>query len=293
MDSYCRLCAKVKSPAALKHRLSDIATKLIDCCHWIEPYTGIEYPQNICVPCAKRLDQSWKFNEAVKNAQIELDHLIHQHRQDIIFIKEDEADEVVKVEPDYSSDMDFSVSEVVAPEKAEFLDFRINAEENTSDFEWPDNNDDDWGADDDGARGAELENDSSILPIDLLNEECRNDVQENDTGDDVKKNNCMKKRQEFIDQIGAEWRLDDGKILPDRIMELKVCDWSVYKFKCWVCKLLVDTGELLRAHFIEAHSDSSIKWECSICPFGQTITKKQWQLQVHVANQHYPHLFYW
>lgn len=290
MESYCRLCAKVKSPTALKHKLSDIRSKLIDCCQWIEPYTGIEYPQNVCAPCAKRLDQSWKFTEAVKGAQIELDHLINQHRQDIIFIKEDEGGEAVKVEPDYLSDIDFTVSEVVAPEKAEFFHFSVNAEEDTSDFEWPDNNDDDWGADDDDAGGGDLQSD---IPIDLLNEESNVDVKENDTGDDIKKNNCMKRRQEFINQIGAEWRLDDGKILPDRIMELKLCDWSVYKFKCWLCKLLVDTGELLRAHFNETHSDSSIKWECSICPVGQTITKKQWQLQVHVANQHYPHLFYW
>lgn len=297
MESYCRLCAKVKSATALKHRLSDITSKLIDCCQWIEPYTGTEYPQNVCDPCAKRLDQSWKFAEAVKSAQIELDHLLNQQRQDIIFIKGDEGDEVVKVEPDYLDDIDFAVSEVEAPEKAEFFDFNVNAEENTSDFEWPDNDDDDWGAADadadDDADGGVLENDSINLPIDLLSEESNIDEKEIDKSDDLKKNNCMQKRQEFINQIKADARLDDGKILPDRIMELKVCDWSIYKFKCWVCQLLVGTGELLRTHFKEKHSDSPIKWECSICPVGQTVAKELWQLQIHVANQHYPHLFYW
>lgn len=296
MDLYCRLCAKAKSAVALRHNLSDMRSKLMECFGWIEPYTESDYPQNVCDPCLKRLDQSWKFSETIKSAQKELGALIDEHKNVKTSDSIEEHESVaVKIEPDlFAGDIDFPMSEIVAPTRTEFFDFNLDQGsdiQNTSDFEWPDTNaDDQWPGDFDASDRSGGEHEES--GDNNINNEASNNGELN-RNEEVKKFNVLNKRQEFLDQISVEDRLDDGKINPEKIIVMKVCDWTVFKYKCYKCDHLFDTTELLRKHFNESHGNDTLQWICSVCTGYRDNSKTLWQLHTHVANHHYPHLFYW
>lgn len=294
MDSYCRLCAKIKSPAALKHNLSDITFKLLECCRWEEPITESEYPQNVCDPCYKRLDQSWRFSEKVKTAQKELDDLIVQQKNVEILVSVEAGTVSAKEEPDlFASDIDYPMSEIVAPSKTEFFDFGLDPGpdiDDTSGFEWPDTNADDWASGDFEASDRS-DGDHDDIKDNTIDNDTSNDGELNQN-EERKKCNVMIKRQEFIEQIAAADRLEDGKINPERVITLKVCDWRVFKYKCSKCGIFFDNTEPLKKHFAETHANDTLQWMCTICP-KYSATKFLWQLHTHVANQHYPHLFYW
>lgn len=298
MNGYCRLCAKAKSATALKHKFSDLMSKLIECCRWLEAFTESEYPQNVCDPCAKRLDQCWKFTEAVKSAHKNLDDIIAEQRaeQAPATLIKDEEGEAVKVEPDFLSDIDFAMGEM-GPTKTEFFDFSMDPE-NTSDFEWPDNNADVWDTtdayddgndDDDGGAGGK----SSVKDESKSEPQFNADLSQENNGEEAKKVTIMIRRQEFMNRISSDARLDDGKINPDQIMELKLCDWTIFKYRCSVCSAPFEDSESLQKHFSSSHSGEAIQWICSICTGVPDQFKNLWQLHTHVANHHYPHLFYW
>lgn len=299
MDGYCRLCAKTKSATALKHKFSDLISKITECCRWLEPSIESEYPQNVCGPCAKRLDQSWKFAEAVSSAQKELDDIIAQQRAEVVLVRDEYAKEV-KVEPDALSGNALAMDEI-EPTKTEFYDF-INNTEDSSDFEWPDNNVDDCdatheGDDDDnydeGGGGVSDVKDAPENGSTSTGEHDQNTLIKSDFSNTLEGKLAKTRRKEFLDRINANARLDNGRIHPDEITELRLCDWSVFEYQCSVCSALFKTSDCLRKHFSDSHSSETIQWICSICSREPVKFKDLWQLHVHVANHHYPHLIFW
>lgn len=81
MNSYCRLCADIKSDDELNIKIGDstlqIREKLIVCCQWNKYQNSANLPDAICYLCYEKLEKSWLFSESIEFAQIKLLEIFH------------------------------------------------------------------------------------------------------------------------------------------------------------------------------------------------------------------------
>lgn len=82
MNSYCRLCADIKTDDELNIKLSDstlqIQEKLLACCQWRKYQHDANLPNAICYSCYEKLEKSWLFLESVAFAQTRLLEIFHE-----------------------------------------------------------------------------------------------------------------------------------------------------------------------------------------------------------------------
>lgn len=130
MESYCRLCAKIKRDFALKYKLSDVRWILEKCCEWEESGTENVSPQNVCRACFNQLDKSWQFISAVKIAQKQIKVIVAQQRE---LLQRNDPLDINKIDNDFVAikhepiEIDDSINFAVASGSAREVDTTNNS----------------------------------------------------------------------------------------------------------------------------------------------------------------------
>lgn len=98
----------------------------------------------------------------------------------------------------------------------------------------------------------------------------------------------------YLALIDNESRLSNGQVEPSKIIELRIGDWSVFRYKCWICETLHNDERTMIEHLKEKHADKEHKWQCSLCPKRvEPSTHAGYFLRHHVVRIHYPYLNFW
>lgn len=274
MESICRLCAKVKHSIELKHSFDDICLTLNDCCQSIEFQTNADYPQNVCDSCFLRLSQSWQFFKIVETAQHEIQFLVSKKNEnkslEIILDEEIYGIENIKVEPIQIVDTSASFD---PKEEITKNDLNGSSKDVFQDFEFEDHQD---------SQECETEHEEGA-------KEQKQSISDNSS------NINMKNYKNFLELIQEADRLKDGTVNIEKIIELKLNDWSTLKYKCWKCDNIFEDCEALKAHINQQHPNTELRFVCSVCPNVKRSYPENLRsaLHRHVTTKHFAYLSYW
>lgn len=295
MEFYCRLCGELKEPIDLLYSLNDISSKLFKCCDWQWQESAIEarLPQNVCETCYDRLDQSWQFSQNIRKAQKVLLKTIVQpcsvfvleigtntiedepksSTVDLIkleLIPEDSKYEATGQSMENDSTSNDDNINILSNEHADFYISNSQPEsEYSEDGDCP--LDTEWSGDEDNISDAD--------------DDCNSNSNEKSSTPKVLN------RDDYLALIPSESRLKNGQVDLEKVTELQLRDWSIFKYKCWVCAALLDDEDAMLQHLKKTHPNEPIRWQCSLCP--KLITKFSKYLRRHVTMIHYPYLTFW
>lgn len=282
MESRCRLCAEIKNPCDLTHKLDAIRCKLVECFGFFELRLYSVYPQNVCRTCVEQFERSWNFFEKMKCAQQQLRRLIDEQKAaDPLKISE------IRVK---ATEVDGVPSPSIHPAQIS------NVVEDEPD---EDENGSGAGVDRDGEDCDRDNNDMAYINNPLSVEDKGTDNVRSTAPSkrlanlNVGSKNSMSKK-DFLDAITDDYRLVDGQVHPDKIAELNLVDWSVIKYDCYECSIRFDTHAELQTHYEQRHPGTDIiTLFCSLClaKSRRSFTQK-WALQQHVRS-HHGHLHFW
>lgn len=267
MELFCRLCAKIKNSFELKYSIDEVSVKLKDCCQSIEMHTDVDYPQSVCEACFLKLDDSWKLFKTIENAQDELRFMVSQK-------KENDSlqnnlgycdDEFIKVEPlEINDNSQVTIHEPQIEVGSKLETMMINSQDILQEIGF-----DDFHSTDD----SEPEEKSVQTYIKTSNpDNCKN----------------------FLALIPEKDRMKNGTINPVKIMELKLYDWSILKFKCWKCNNIFSECKMLKIHIKQEHPHIGFRWICPLCCDNRTYSREDHRrLRYHVISKHFSYLSYW
>lgn len=261
MFSLCRLCAKCMEATDLSVEISEIRTKLELCCGWKPSENEIEMPQKACTLCADRLETSWIFAESVWMAEKQLSKISN----DIDYFQNDEGkltiEEIsinpLKTEPDAVSS-DIEVFE-------QFIEIAA--------FDCPIIQSD---AEDSSNRRTQNRKKEMKKPV----------IKEKSNSDP------------FLATLTEDDRLVGGMISADGVAKLEKLfpemgnmSWNDCQFNCKKCKRIINGPHNFFAHNRSLHLEEipSMKFVCFYCNFKH---KREFNLNKHIASEHFPHLKY-
>lgn len=298
MEFQCRLCGGIKDPIDLTYKLGDISAKLIECCQWQWRESAIEakLPQNVCQSCYDRLDQSWQFSQIVKNVQ---DLLEKQAIEPCSAFTTDIAANPMGNE---TKKPPHPVTLETIPENPELILIKSEVdslhaneplEQVSGEFISCDNNNDFL------VESEHSDNDdfqpkyaSSANKSNASNSE----IDESDDKAELSTLLATFTRDEYLALIPIAARLDNGEVDSRLITELQLGDWSIFKYKCWICSVLFDDEVAMQEHLNEIHPNRPQNWKCSLCPKviePPKIGTSPSFLRQHVIQKHYPYLTFW
>lgn len=99
---------------------------------------------------------------------------------------------------------------------------------------------------------------------------------------------------DYLALITDDARLANGQVDAEKIVQLRIGDWSIFRYKCWLCSALCADERLMLQHLADRHPDDEHKWECSLCPKRVEPSEQAgYFLRHHVVRIHYPYLNFW
>lgn len=293
----CRLCAKLKRPeelkVSIKGRNSRIKQKLIDCCRWNQFRKHKNLPKKVCKSCIQKLEKCWAFAETVASAQkILLDGIYDDEASKyvpIVSINEGHPsaaqenilssipNQNVLVKQEFSEE--FSTSYTV--DHSTSIDVKnevMNEIENESDKKH--------------FNGNDFNDFIQQFPSDnyVCNEVRKEERKKRKVGN-------MKKGSldfDILSLLSANDLNKNGTIKLEKILELHLSDWSIYKYKCWKCSNLFDDIATLKGHMSITHPNDTLRHICSLCSHQRTYRDNhRGMFSQHIIREHFPHLKYW
>lgn len=266
MENLCRLCANVKTPeqltCSIEDQTLDIEQKLIDCCRWksymnYETYTHM--PRKICNACMKNLERSWSFAESVAQAQQGL-------LKEIVNMKPTVLLEIEIVHPSTSKSDDEEM-EMIEEIKLSLEPFAHFQTENNFDESIAVQNE------------LKME-DEETLGMDEI--EMQRNVENPILRDKVDIN--------FLECLSEDDKKANGTINPEKVLILNLDDWSAIKWRCYICKGMLESHPQFNAHFEQNHLSNTLRY---LCPFCETSLSKNRSFMRHIIREHRPYLQHW
>lgn len=264
MFSLCRLCARCIEVTDLSVGISELKTKLEMCCGWKPLENEFEMPQKACTLCVDRLQTSWTFAESVWMAEKQLakiangtDHF--QKVENTLIVEEIAIEEALKIEPDIAVSLD-------AEDFGQF--FEVAA------FDGP-------------IIESETEDSSS-------NKRARKRKKPTEKPIIKEKANS----EPFLTALIDDDRLVGGMISADGVTkleklfpEMESMSWNDCQYNCKTCNCIIKSPQNFFAHNRSIHLQKvqSMEFFCFYCNFKHN---REFNLNKHIADKHFPHLKY-
>lgn len=245
---------------------------LLDCCRWTT-FEGSEYddlPQIVCKVCFGRLKQSWLFVSSICDAQQRLLSYMHNGVIESIEIQSLIGDDSMCVAFDFKTDDDDKISTNYDCDDNDHIDGEGNFEniEINDEFNAADANDSVESQKPQQCRKSEL-NDAEVVTLSSI---------------------VVDKRFKLLKHIHKDERNTDGTITLEGVQRLQLLDWTILKYRCFLCKSIEECTSALRRHIREQHFHEEFRYFCVIC-------SKEFQfpgsLSRHVMNCHFRYLEHW
>lgn len=263
MENRCRLCANVKTPRQLICSIEDqslnIEQKLIDCCRWksYENYSTYSLPQKICNACMRNLEKSWTFAESVTQAQ---QTLLTQ----IVDIKPTVLLQIESVDPNISTNLE----EMVTIEEIKLSISPLH-------FCYDDDNFDEslmiekneFKLNDDGKSNVDEIRTNAKIPT------VRDSINNN-----------------FLGFLSNGDKMANGIINAEKVLDLNLDDWSMIKWRCYICSGIFGEHCQLKRHFDQNHQYSTFRYLCWYC---DTSFRQRPSVARHIIHRHRPYLKHW
>lgn len=283
MDSRCRLCAEVKPlndiECTVKDRRTNVRQMLMDCCRWAT-FEASEYdnlPKIVCTRCFNRLKSCWRFANSVADAQQRL--LDHWHDVSIEATKVDHTgaalveDDATCVAFEFKMDVgdicyDVAGNASTKESKSDADDGHDSTESQRDRRPLLDANDSD--SESDAARIAAIRGPEDFAPPSVLRD----------------------KTYKILEHVRNEECNADGTIAPNGVARLRLADWTIVKYRCYLCQTILATSSELRRHMRDDHCNHESKYLCQFCrkPLASRRSKA---LPSHVQQVHLPYLDHW
>lgn len=251
--------------------ISELKSKLTFCCGWKPSEDEIKMPQNACNRCVERLQRSWDFAESVWAAEGQL----------------------MKLAGESVESVEVWSSELVLPDepiKREQIEPQAVPKEQSLD-----------------------ELDESYYPfdnVDTVFDHSDNDNADNksvhssksrsESGSPTKLEGSKKQppKDPFLSVLTPDDYLEGGLISKDGVAKLEKSHsktmsttWNDCQYKCDKCDKLFKGPHTFYAHIRSIHMEEllSIKVSCFYC---NSKHRREFGLNRHIANEHFPHLKY-
>lgn len=284
MELFCRLCAKIKSPFELKYSIDDISIKLKECYQPIIKHTDAGYPRSVCETCFQKLDESWKFYKAIENAQENLQSMISKKNetdleQSDFNIYNGECIKVEAFENDNDTQSMVDESEIIDCSQLTTHEMPVEIE-SKSDSMKMDSEDN-------------YQDTLQKIGFDDFHDTDDSEPEEKNVQSNIKTSN-IDHCKDFLEFIPTKDRMKDGTVNLDKVIELKLNDWTVLKYKCWKCEKIFDEFETLKMHMKQEHNGSKFYCVCSLCSDKRRYPETERKcLHQHVIAKHFAYLSYW
>lgn len=282
MFSLCRLCATWTDPIELVTETTELESKLVHCFGWRRSEKEMDMPKKACNSCVDRLHSSYEFVECMLAAEKQLNKLLSEQVQTV-------TDGIlpptvgIKLEDDKKR-----IPDVPEPdERASLLqDYVVDGDLKNDTVEC-----DDY---DDGIFGE---------PIDYSDDEVDDDSKIDSANKTVTKNKPKKRSRKkqpmsepFLSVLDAEDCLSNGQIGANGVQKLeklfpdmKTMSWRECQYKCEKCDRTFRGSINFYSHIRSAHIEEvlTIVVPCFYC---SSKHRREFQLNKHIANEHFAHL---
>lgn len=307
MESICRLCGESKPQSQIKCSINDkslnIEQKLFDCCRWILYQSYENLPDSVCESCFTSLENSWKFAEAVGQAQQKLaDEL-----KSMVIQQEDRTSPMnikvevgigIEIKDEMLCDIDSNeIQMVVANElDAWFDDNELGSSEEETQFlteasvEKEVEKNSGKSKKSSGGSSKLRPRKSKKIRSSKANKEPKNDEKvEDDTLESFMTYDCN-----YPECVSADDRNSDGTVKAEAIDKLKICNWTIFQHQCNVCNACFNESYDLNRHHKREHCHSELRYKCWLCKESKNLSySKRTVLFRHIVRHHIPHLAYW
>lgn len=257
----CRLCAKSIETSNNPIEIGELKTKLEVCCGWKSPQNEFEMPQLACNLCVDQLEMSWSFAGSVLMTQEKLAKLLNDN---------DQLDEVE----------DTSTIDEITIEN-----FKMETDV-----------------------GCDVENDEQYSDVTAFDRSTiQSDIEDSFPNERVRKGKKSTKKpaaketsnsDTFLATLTDEDRVSDGIISSDGVdklvnlfPEMKNMSWNDCQYECQKCNRIINGPHNYFAHNRSIHIEEmpSMEFYCFYCNFKHC---REFGLNKHIANKHFPHLKY-
>lgn len=99
--------------------------------------------------------------------------------------------------------------------------------------------------------------------------------------------------ENFLKQLRNEDRNEDGTVRPERIAELKLSDWMIMQYQCYICNVRLSSLHTLRSHVTSEHPKEHMRNKCFLCTSTKRTYLRPSILIKHIMEHHLPHLKHW
>lgn len=277
MESRCRLCAEAKPlneiECTIKDQQMNIRQMLLDCCRWTA-FESDEYenlPKIVCKTCVGNLKQSWQFANSVENLN---NVAIDQGSLGDLNVLPTLDDGATCVAFEFKMEESHNILNIPDTDNPLVKDEQSDADDNDADDQFDRNSFSDVAS----QQHSEHDYDVSI--------DCKN--VENSSFSSM----IVGRKYKLMDHVRKEECNEDGTIAIEAIQRLQLIDWTIIRFRCYICQSIEDSMSSLRQHMSDQHSDKEFKHFCIFCTKKFKGTKTT-SLQCHVKRYHLPYLNYW
>lgn len=250
MFAFCRLCANRMHETEKTAEISEMTTKLIVCCNWKLSKIESQMPQRVCRVCVDELERSWRFAEQIHLAEKKL----QLHWIELNQPTMDEPEPIVEI------------NEIEQEEDEQFSDMEVTA------FSPP-----------------SIESSSESVHSQKTTKKRKKSPKK--TVAKTKKN-----PDSFLSKLTNEGRLANGQIsehgvakLFELFPEMKTMTWDDCQFICKKCDKVYKNPQNFYAHNRSIHTFELLSNRVS-CFYCNHMFKREYLLQRHIADEHFPHL---
>lgn len=289
MFSLCRLCAACTDPIELITEVTELEPKLVHCFGWRRSEKEMEMPKKACNLCADRVQRTYDFVECMLMAEKQLNKLLsEQFQTDVeeflpqtIEIKLEDIKKRVTNVPE-SDELELigecNLNDVNKNDATKYDDEDADGDDGIFGEPIDYSNDDD---DESGANGGENDNKNKNLPKKVVKRRSRKKTPTSEP---------------LLDALDTEDRLANGQISANGVQKLeklfpsmKTVSWDDCKYKCDKCDRSFVGSINFYSHIRSVHMEEvlTIVVPCFYC---DSKHRREFQLNRHIATEHFPHL---
>lgn len=285
METRCRLCAEEKPlneiECTIKDHQTNIRQMLLDCCRWMAFEAG-EYdnlPKIVCRSCFITLKESWQFSCNVARAQ--------QYLLDYLGSS--------------ASDNVETIAETLVEDESTCMAFEFKMEEANNELDANYAVEQSDGGDDTHLYDVKFDNDLSFDGIDQNNADSsdekiqpksKSSKTNKNTDDFALPNIVVDRKYQLMEHVDKAECNADGTIALEAVQRLQLMDWTIVKYRCYICQKIVTNSMTLKRHLREEHPGEAYKYSCIFCS-KIMATSRSTSLTRHVKKTHLRYLEHW